>query len=148
MLTLDPPPSIRGGSYAISACHAAYSQLESERLTVHECGAALQGDRQKALTLESNKLSQLALAQQPDNKQTKWRTTGVSVNMVVCGCNYRIPLAAEMAWVEPSPEEKQLMAEMRKTRDRISSQMGQYLLKGYKMLDKTCESCAVSDSMS
>ena len=67
--------------------------------------------------------------------------------MNVVGSNHRSSLTAEMAWVEPSHEEKQLMAQKRKIRDRISSQMGQYLLKGYKMLDKTCESCAVSDSM-
>lgn len=57
---------------------------------------------------------------------------------------YRLFFTAEMAWVEPSDEEKQLMAERRRTRDQISSQMGQYLLKGYKMLDKTCGTCGVS----
>ena len=46
-------------------------------------------------------------------------------------------------WPKPSEEEVQKWEEQRKLRDRISSEMGQYLLKGYKMLDKTCKECAV-----
>ena len=46
-------------------------------------------------------------------------------------------------WPKPSEEEVRKWEEQRKLRDRISSEMGQYLLKGYKMLDKTCKECAV-----
>jgi uncharacterized Zn finger protein (UPF0148 family) len=44
-------------------------------------------------------------------------------------------------WLTATEAESKEWEEQRKLRDKISAEMGQYLLKGYKMLDKTCKVC-------
>lgn len=46
--------------------------------------------------------------------------------------------------VEPSREQLRQMEARRQRNDRISQLMGNYLLKGYKMLDEYCATCTVS----
>ncbi len=46
--------------------------------------------------------------------------------------------------MELSSEEKKLWEERRKIQDRVSNTMGEYLLKGYRMLDSYCHVCEVS----
>ena len=43
-----------------------------------------------------------------------------------------------------TPETTKAWQEKQKERDRISSIMGEYLLKGYRMLDSYCSDCNVS----
>lgn len=42
-----------------------------------------------------------------------------------------------------SEEEKQAIAAQQKRSDKISSLMGEYLLKGWRMLDESCPKCGV-----
>lgn len=50
----------------------------------------------------------------------------------------------EITWERPTTEQR-AEAKKRKTRnDQISSLMGDYLLKGYRMLGSTCSTCGVS----
>lgn len=44
-------------------------------------------------------------------------------------------------WVEPSPMELERMRVKRERSNKISKIMGQYLLKGYRMLGSTCNKC-------
>lgn len=44
----------------------------------------------------------------------------------------------------PSEVEMKIIQTRRERSDKISKLMAQYLLKGYKMLSSSCESCGVS----
>ena len=41
-------------------------------------------------------------------------------------------------------EQKRKWEDQRQKREKISSSMGQYLLKGYRMLATTCDTCGVT----
>ncbi len=47
---------------------------------------------------------------------------------------------------EPTREELGMMQARRDRSDKISKIMGEYLLKGYRMLDSYCPECTVSPS--
>lgn len=50
----------------------------------------------------------------------------------------------EGAWTgRPTEEERLAWEEQKQTREKLSTLMGQYLLKGYRMLGSDCQSCAV-----
>ena len=145
--TYDPPPFKPGRVvlHFYMPCSLEPVRSEKTHCPCVRCGVA-RGQAENVGALQTIPARTSPTTGQQTNKMADDRGECLWIDLV--GSNYRLSLVAEMAWVEPSHEEKQLMAEKRKTRDRISSQMGQYLLKGYKMLDKTCESCTVSDSMS
>lgn len=48
-------------------------------------------------------------------------------------------------WEPPSEAEMKVIQARRERQDKISKLMGDYLLKGYKMLGECCELCGVSD---
>ncbi|CBY35586.1 unnamed protein product [Oikopleura dioica] len=48
----------------------------------------------------------------------------------------------ECDWTPPSAAEMEVMKQKRNRSDRVSSLMGQYMLKGYRMLDKYCPICS------
>ena len=50
---------------------------------------------------------------------------------------------SDESWQPPSEGELKIMQARRERQDRISKVMGQYLLKGYKMLDAVCPICQV-----
>ena len=45
-------------------------------------------------------------------------------------------------WTPPTQEELAKMAVRRARSDKVSQIMGQYMLKGYRMLDKQCPICS------
>lgn len=47
----------------------------------------------------------------------------------------------ELEWRPPTEAEKKVLAARRERSDKISKLMGDYLLKGYRMLATTCNSC-------
>ena len=47
----------------------------------------------------------------------------------------------EFEWVPPSPAEMKIIEAKRERNNQISRLMGDYMLKGYRMLDKLCEEC-------
>ena len=47
--------------------------------------------------------------------------------------------------MEISDEERKRLEERRATQEKVSSMMGDYLLKGYRMLDSYCPTCGVSN---
>ena len=53
-------------------------------------------------------------------------------------------MADEGAWEGPAVEQREAAKRKRERDDRISSLMGEYLLKGYRMLGSTCSTCGVS----
>uniref|UniRef100_S4RZQ1 Zinc ribbon domain containing 2 n=1 Tax=Petromyzon marinus TaxID=7757 RepID=S4RZQ1_PETMA len=48
---------------------------------------------------------------------------------------------AEGPWEPPSEAEMKVMTARRERQDKISKIMGEYLLKGYKMLGESCDEC-------
>lgn len=50
-------------------------------------------------------------------------------------------------WQPPTEAEMKLMQARRERSDKISKMMGDYLLKGYKMLGSTCRECDVSQGV-
>lgn len=44
-------------------------------------------------------------------------------------------------------ENKEVWEQMKMDRDKLSSAMGEYLLKGYRMLDSYCEECGVGEAV-
>ncbi|MPC22859.1 Sjoegren syndrome/scleroderma autoantigen 1 [Portunus trituberculatus] len=53
----------------------------------------------------------------------------------------------DFSWQPPSESELKVIEARRERNNKISSIMGQYLLKGYKMLAVTCAVCDVSSGM-
>ena len=53
--------------------------------------------------------------------------------------------SADLEWVPPSEAEQKVLAARRERSDKISKRMGDYLLKGYKMLATTCGVCGTID---
>ena len=49
--------------------------------------------------------------------------------------------SADLEWVPPSEAEQKIINARRERSDKISKLMGQYLLKGYKMLATCCSKC-------
>ena len=47
-------------------------------------------------------------------------------------------------WRPPTEAELKVIEAKRERQDRVSKLMGEYLLKGYKMLGSTCPLCMVS----
>lgn len=47
-------------------------------------------------------------------------------------------------WTPPTDAEMKVILARRERSDKISKLMGEYLLKGYKMLGISCEICGVS----
>lgn len=45
---------------------------------------------------------------------------------------------------QPTEEERLAWKDRQQKRDKLSDSMGQYLLKGYRMLSANCEDCGVS----
>lgn len=45
---------------------------------------------------------------------------------------------------QPTEEERLAWEDQQQKRDKLSESMGQYLLKGYRMLSTNCEDCGVS----
>ena len=52
---------------------------------------------------------------------------------------------ADLEWVPPSEAEQKVLNARRERSDKISKRMGDYLLKGYKMLATTCGVCGTID---
>ena len=50
----------------------------------------------------------------------------------------------DFEWQPPSEAELKIIQARRERSDKISKLMGDYLLKGYKMLGITCTECGVS----
>lgn len=50
----------------------------------------------------------------------------------------------DMEWKPPSDAELKVIQARRERQDKISKIMGEYLLKGYKMLGTVCSKCEVS----
>lgn len=50
----------------------------------------------------------------------------------------------DLEWEPPTPAEMKVIQARRERQDKISKLMGDYLLKGYKMLDECCDVCGVS----
>ena len=48
---------------------------------------------------------------------------------------------ADLEWVPPTEAEQKVIAARRERSDKISKLMGEYMLKGYKMLATTCPKC-------
>lgn len=53
----------------------------------------------------------------------------------------------ESAWKKPTSEQRAELKRRRERDDQISSRMGEYLLKGYRMLGSTCSTCGVSNTI-
>ena len=51
---------------------------------------------------------------------------------------------SDFEWEPPSEAEMKILEARRERSDKISKRMGDYLLKGYKMLGSVCEMCDVS----
>ena len=49
--------------------------------------------------------------------------------------------SGDLEWVPPSEAEQKILTARRERSDKISKIMGNYLLKGYKMLATTCNVC-------
>ena len=49
--------------------------------------------------------------------------------------------SADLEWVPPSEAEQKIINARRERSDKISKVMGQYMLKGYKMLATCCPKC-------
>ena len=47
-------------------------------------------------------------------------------------------------WVPPTDAELKVIAARRERQDKVSKLLGEYLLKGYKMLGTSCTTCEVS----
>lgn len=59
---------------------------------------------------------------------------------------FHSPIFAEdddFDWEPPSEAEMKVIQARRERQDKISKLMGDYLLKGYKMLGECCEQCGV-----
>lgn len=54
------------------------------------------------------------------------------------------PEADACSWQPPTEAETKVLQARRERQDRISRLMGDYLLRGYRMLGETCEDCGVS----
>lgn len=54
------------------------------------------------------------------------------------------PEADAFSWQPPTEAETKVLQARRERQDRISRLMGDYLLRGYRMLGETCEDCGVS----
>lgn len=50
----------------------------------------------------------------------------------------------EFEWEPPTEAEMKVLEAQRERQNKISKLMGDYLLKGYKMLGDCCQHCAVS----
>ncbi len=50
----------------------------------------------------------------------------------------------DFEWTPPTEAELKVIQAKRERADKISKLMGDYLLKGYKMLGTTCKTCDVS----
>lgn len=51
----------------------------------------------------------------------------------------------DFEWEPPTEAEMKVIQARRERQDKISKLMGEYLLKGYKMLGECCDLCGVSD---
>lgn len=50
----------------------------------------------------------------------------------------------DLEWEPPTEVEMKVIQARRERQDKISKMMGDYLLKGYKMLGECCDLCGVS----
>lgn len=48
---------------------------------------------------------------------------------------------SDFEWVPPTPAEMKIIEAKRERNNQISRLMGEYMLKGYRMLDKLCDEC-------
>ncbi|XP_060032060.1 protein ZNRD2 isoform X3 [Erinaceus europaeus] len=53
------------------------------------------------------------------------------------------PDVDDFSWEPPTEAETKVLQARRERQDRISRLMGDYLLRGYRMLSETCEDCGV-----
>lgn len=53
----------------------------------------------------------------------------------------------DLEWEPPTAAEMKVIQARRERQDKISKLMGDYLLKGYKMLDECCDACGVSSDV-
>lgn len=54
-----------------------------------------------------------------------------------------VTILIDFEWEPPSEAEMKILEARRERSDKISKLMGDYLLKGYKMLGSVCEMCDV-----
>lgn len=54
-----------------------------------------------------------------------------------------VTILIDFEWEPPSEAEMKILEARRERSDKISKLMGDYLLKGYKMLGSVCETCDV-----
>lgn len=55
-----------------------------------------------------------------------------------------VPDDEDFEWEPPTEAEMKVIQARRERQDKISKLMGDYLLKGYKMLGECCDVCGVS----
>jgi hypothetical protein len=58
--------------------------------------------------------------------------------------NYLVLFADDGDWAPPTDAELKVLAARRERQEKVSKLLGEYLLKGYKMLGMTCPTCEVS----
>ena len=58
-----------------------------------------------------------------------------------------IPDDEDFEWEPPTAAEMKVIEARRERQDKISKIMGDYLLKGFKMLGDCCETCGVSSAL-
>ena len=58
---------------------------------------------------------------------------------------YICSVAAEFEWKPPTNAEMKVLQARRERQDKISKIMGEYLLKGYKMMGTVCSECQVGN---
>ena len=58
--------------------------------------------------------------------------------------NFLLLTTDDYEWEPPTEAEMKVIQARRERQDKISKLMGDYLLKGYKMLGEGCDVCAVS----
>lgn len=54
-----------------------------------------------------------------------------------------LPEVDDFSWEPPTEAETKVLQARRERQDRISRLMGDYLLRGYRMLGETCGDCGV-----
>lgn len=58
-------------------------------------------------------------------------------------CAFLSPEVDDFSWEPPTEAETKVLQARRERQNRISALMGDYLLRGYRMLGETCADCGV-----
>lgn len=66
-------------------------------------------------------------------------------NAIFQHLNFYVAASDDYEWQPPTEAEMKIIQARRERSDKISKLMGDYLLKGYKMLGSTCPTCMVRE---